>query len=62
METASVISRTDTSLTEAYNLERSVDAPDATAVLDRLGPSTAGLDDPNPPVAASIVVADRVDE
>lgn len=62
VETASgQLGHGDTSVTEAYYIERSVEAPDATAVLDRLGPSTAGLDDTSPPVAES-TTADSVDE
>lgn len=45
LETASgQLGHGDTAVTETYYLERSVESPNATAVFDRLGPSTADMD------------------
>lgn len=63
VETASgQLGHRDTSVTEAYYLEHDVEAPDATAVLDRLGPSTASLDAANQPVTVTAAVDYSIDE
>ena len=63
VETASgQLSHGHTAVTEAYYLARAIDAPDASAVLNRLGRSTASTDAKTSPTRAFMVVDDPVDE